>query len=198
MIQCEGQMSLMDLFAPVAIDNEPPRLLSAGQMVYKVVRGDVEECIVGERTWACCGDDRGYDLDKGMAWNTQINEVVFIERESAERMAAQYLLEHEHILGKDIRATRVVAYRYMYFNREVINFYAILENGDVYFHYGSMYQYIGKKAEIKKFEKDRNEHTESTGYEELNDFQPEYKNMYKCKSDKWLYAEAEYEYFSVN
>lgn len=198
MIQCEGQMSLMDLLAPVATDNEPPRLLSAGQTVYKVVRGDVEECIVGERTWACGEGNRGYDLDKGMAWNTQIGRSVFTEREPAERVAAQYLSEHEHILGKDIRAARVVAYRYMYFDREVINFYAVLENGDVYFHYGSMYQHIGKKAEIKKFEKDRSEHIESAWYEELSDFQPEYKTMYKCKRDKWLYAEAEYEYFSVN
>lgn len=198
MIQCEGQMSLMDLLALVATDNEPPRLLAAGQSVYKVVRGDIEECIVGERTWACGEGNRGYDLDKGMAWNTQINEVVFIERESAERMAAQYLLEHEHILGKDIRAARVVAYRYMHFDREVINFYAVLENGDVYFRYGSMYQHIGKIDEIEEFEKNRSEHIKSTGYEELNDFQPEYKNMYKCKSDTWLYAEARYEYFSVN
>ena len=152
MNQCEGQISLMDLLAPVATDNEPPRLLSAGQTVYKVVRGDVEECIVGERTWACGVNNRGYDLDKGVTWNTHIDEVVFTEREPAERMAEQYLLEHEHILGKDIRATRIVAYRYMYFDREVINFYAVLDNGDVYFCYGSMYHHIGKKDEIKKFE----------------------------------------------
>lgn len=31
MNQCEGQISLMDLLAPVATDNEPPRLLSVGQ-----------------------------------------------------------------------------------------------------------------------------------------------------------------------
>lgn len=198
MIQCEGQMSLMDILAPVATDNGPPRLLSVGQTVYKVVRGDVEECIVGERTWACGEDNRGYDLDKGVTWNTQIDEVVFIEREPAERMAAQYLLEHEHILGKDIRATRIVAYRYMYFDREVINFYAVLDNGDVCFRYGSMYQHIGKKDEIKEFEKDRSKHIESAGYEELSDFQPEYKNMYKRKHKSWLYAEARFEYFSVN
>ena len=197
MIQCEGQISLMDLLAPVATDNEPPRLLSVGQTVYKVVRGDVEECIVGERTWVCGTDNRGYDLDKGVTWNTQIDEVVFTEREPAERMAEQYLSEHEHILGKDIRATRIVAYRYMYFDREVINFYAVLDNGDVYFRYGSMYHHIGKKDEIKKFEEARSKHVESSGYEELNDFQPEYETMYKRKHKSWLYAEAGFEYFSV-
>ena len=39
--ECEGQMSLkdlMDLIAPVVVDNEPPILLSEGQTVYKVVR----------------------------------------------------------------------------------------------------------------------------------------------------------------
>lgn len=197
MNQCEGQMSLMDLLDPVATDNEPPRLLSAGQTVYKVVRGDVEECIVGERTWACGEDNRGYDLDKGVTWNTQIDDVVFTEREPAERMAKQYLLEHEHILGKDIRETRVVAYRYMYYDREVINFYAVLENGDVYFRYGSMYHHIGKEDEIKEFEKARIKYIESAGYEELSDFQPEYKTMYKRKHKSWLYAEAGFEYFSV-
>lgn len=197
MIQCEGQMSLMDLLTPVATGNEPPRLLSAGQTVYKVVRGDVEECIVGERTWACGTDNRGYDLDKGVTWNTQIDEVVFTEREPAERVAEQYLLENEHILGKDIRATRVVAYRYKYYDREVINFYAVLGNGDVYFRYGSMYQHIGKKDEIKEFEKARSKHIESAEYEELSDFQPEYKTMYKRKHKSWLYAEAGFEYFSV-
>lgn len=153
MIQCEGQISLMDLLTPAATDNEPPRLLSVGQTVYKVVRGEVEECIVGERTWACGTENRGYDLDKGVTWNTQINEVVFTEREPAHRMAAQYLLEHEHILGKDIRATRVVAYRYKYYDREVINFYAVLDNGDVYFRYGSLYQHIGKKMKSRSLRK---------------------------------------------
>ncbi len=43
MIQCEGQMSLMDLLTPVATDNEPPRLLSVGQTVYKVVRESWKE-----------------------------------------------------------------------------------------------------------------------------------------------------------
>ena len=40
--ECEGQMSLkdlMDLIAPVVVDNEPPILLSEGQTIYKVVRG---------------------------------------------------------------------------------------------------------------------------------------------------------------
>lgn len=134
---------LMDLIAPVVVDNEPPILLSEGQTVYKVVRGDVEECIAEGRTWVCGEDNRGYDLDKGMAWNTQIDKVVFTDLEAAKRVAERYLAEHEHVLGKDIRATEVVAYRYMYNGLEIVNFYAVLENGDVYFRYGGMYEHIG-------------------------------------------------------
>ena len=51
--------------------------------------------------------------------------------------------------------------------------------------------------EIKEFEKARSKHIESSGYEELSDFQPEYKTMYKRKHKSWLYAEAGFEYFSV-
>ena len=86
MIQCEGQMNLMDLFVPQVMSNEPPMLLKEGQMVYKVVRGDMEECIVEGRTWVCSKDDRGYDLDKGTAWNAQIDKVIFTNRASAERV----------------------------------------------------------------------------------------------------------------
>ena len=196
--ECERQISLkdlMDLIAPVVVDNEPPILLSEGQTVYKVVRGDVEECIAEGRTWVCGEDNRGYDLDKGMAWNTQIDKVVFTDLEAAKRVAERYLAEHEHVLGKDIRATEVVAYRYMYNGLEIVNFYAVLENGDVYFRYGGMYEHIGKENEIKKFEMDRKKCVEFFGYAELKDFQPEYANMYKCaKRGAWLYAKAQYEF----
>ncbi len=190
--ECDGQINLMDLLIPENSENEPPVMLTEGQRVYKVIRGDVKECIVGKRTWSCGHNNRGYDLDRDVTWNTQIGRVVFTEREPAESAAARYLAENEHILGKDIRATDVEAYRYMYFDKEVINFYAVLENKNVYFHYGGMYQHIGKKSEIKKFEEDRSKHIESDGYMELGSYQPEYKNMYRCNRDSWLYAEARY------
>lgn len=37
MVQCAGQMSLMDLYAPLIAANEPPILLTEGQTLYKVV-----------------------------------------------------------------------------------------------------------------------------------------------------------------
>ncbi len=194
MIQCEGQMNLMDLLAPETTPNEAPVMLTEGQKVYKVVRGDVYEHTVGGRTWTCGNNNRGYDLDYDTTWNTQIGRYVFTDRESADKVAAQYLEENlQHILGKDIRTTEVVAYRVCPSERDVIQWYAVLENGDIYFHYGSKYEHIGKKKEIKQFEENRKYYIGSDGYTELQDYKPEFKNMYKCdKSDDWLYAEARY------
>lgn len=194
MIQCEGQMNLMDLLTPETTPNEAPVMLTEGQKVYKVVRGDVYEHTVGGRTWNCGNNNRGYDLDYDTTWNTQIGRYVFTDRESADKVAAQYLEENlQHILGKDIRTTEVVAYRVCPNERDVIQWYAVLENGDIYFHYGSKYEHIGKKKEIKQFEENRKYYIGSDGYTELQDYKPEFKNMYKCdKSDAWLYAEARY------
>lgn len=200
MIQCEGQLSLMDLLSPIAADNEPPRLLREGQAVYKVVRGDIEIHIVTGKTWTCGEGNRGYRLKRidgcwDSTWNTQINKVVFTDREFAESVATQYLAENEHILAQDIRATNVVAYQYEYNDRIITNFYSVLENGNVYYHYGSMFEHIGKENEIEKFEEDRREHIGSYGYIELKDYHPEYVNMYKCaKQGTWLYAAARYEF----
>lgn len=200
MNQCDGQMNLMDLLAPVATDNESPRLLSEGQTVYKAVRGDVETHIVTGETWTCGEGNRGYRLKRmggcwDCTWNIQINKVVFAERESAESVATQYLAENEHILARDIRATNVVAYQYEYNDRKITNFYSVLENGNVYYHYGSMFEHIGKENEIKEFEKGRKKYIDFCGYKELKDYQPEYANMYKCsKKGTWLYAAARYEF----
>ncbi len=200
MIQCEGQISIMDLIAPMpAADYEkPPHLLREGQAVYKVVRGDVETHIVTGETWTCGEGNRGYRLKRmggcwDCTWNTQINQAVFTDRESAERVATRYLAENEHILASDIRATNVVAYQYEYNDRKITNFYSVLKNGNVYYHYGSMYEHIGEENEIKKFEENRRGHIGSYGYTELKDYHPKYVNMYKCQNHgTWLYATARY------
>lgn len=198
MIQCDGQLNLMDLFASAVAADEPPVLLQEGQMVYKVVRGDVEKHIVTGESWTCSEDNRGYRLKRiggcwDCTWNTQINKVVFLDRKSAEIVAIRYLAENEHILAQDIRAKNVVAYQYEYNDRKIINFYSVLENGNVYYHYGSMYEHIGKEKEIKKFEEDRRKYIDTYGYTELKEYRPEYVNMYKClKHGAWLYATARY------
>ena len=200
MIQCEGQMSLMDLLAPAVVNKEPPILLSEGQTVYKVVRGDVETHVVTGETWTCNESNRGDRLKRmdgcwDCTWNTQINKVVFEDRGYAESVATRYLAENEHILAQNICATNVVAYQYEYNDRKITNFYSVLENGNVYYNYGSMYEHIGKYDEIKKFEEDRMRHIDSYGYTELKEYHPKYANMYKCKKHgAWLYAKARYEF----
>ena len=125
MIQCEGQISIMDLLAPVIRTAEIPCLLHEGQTVYKVVRGDVETHTVQKRTWTCGGNNRGYDLDGDVTWNSQIGKIIFTSREPAERVAQEYLAEYEHILAENIRATGVIAYRYEYRGREIVQSYSI-------------------------------------------------------------------------
>ena len=200
MEQLEGQLSLTDIFQNFirpTFNQQTPMLLHEGQTVYKAVRGDVETHIVQKRTWTCDVNNRGYDLDGDVTWNSQIDKIVFTTREPAERIARQYLAEHEHILAEDIKATEVVAYRYECYEREVIQAYAVLENGTYYFKYGGMYDHIGKKAEIKKFEEERQrciEHNDT--YAVLENYTPRYKNMYKCEHSSWLYATARYQYFN--
>lgn len=201
----EGQISLTDLFeliSPQQKFDEPPILLHEGQRVYKVVRGDVEEHIVTGESWTCGEENRGYRLKRvggcwDCTWNTQINNrVVFTDRIRADQEANKYLSENEHILAKDIRATNVVAYRYKYNDNEFVDFYAVLKNGDVYYHYGSMYEHIGDKKEIKSFEKKKHECMGRNVCEEIEDYQPVFHNMYKRKNEKWKYAAARYQYIN--
>lgn len=200
MIQCDGQISMFDFIKESSVANqEIPILLRDGQTVYKVVRGDVETQVVSGKSWVCSENNRGYRLKRescwDCTWNSQIGNVVFTDLEAAKAVADKYLSENEHILGKDIRAERVIAYRYESNDCEIINFYAELESGDVYFKYGCMYEHIGKNKEICDFEEERQINIKFQGYAELEDYKPEYANMYKChKRGSWLYAAARYEF----
>lgn len=66
---------------------EPPVLLVPGEIVYKVVLGDIEQFVVTPETWLCGRVNRGYRLKKencwDVTWNTQINKVVFTTPEPA-------------------------------------------------------------------------------------------------------------------
>lgn len=201
MIQCDGQINMFDFIKESRVANqEIPILLRDGQTIYKVVRGDVETQVVNGKSWICSENNRGYRLKReygwDCTWNSQFGKVVFDDLETARAVADKYLSQNEHILGKDIRAVKVTAYRYERSDGyEIINFYAELENGDVYFNYGCMYEHIGKASEIKDFEEERQTNIRFPGYEELEDYQPQYANMYKChKRGSWLYAAARYEF----
>lgn len=82
---------------------EPPVLLVPGEIVYKVVLGDIEQSVVTPETWLYGRDNRGYRLKKencwDVTWNTQINKVVFTTTEPAMQIAWQYLKKRAY-LGK--------------------------------------------------------------------------------------------------
>ena len=198
MKQCEGQISLMDLITSTATKDVPLILLAEGQTVYKVVRGDIETHIVTGKTWTCgCRSRHRWGPEWMWTWNSQIGKIIFTSREPAERVAQEYLAEYEHILAENIRATGVIAYRYEYRGREIVQSYSILEDGTFYFKYGSMYEHIGKEVEIKKFEEERQHCIERNDtYAVLENYKPQYKNMYKCGHSSWVYAEARYEYIN--
>lgn len=199
-----GQISLvdfMDFLSPQTKPNEPQILLYEGQKVYKVFRGDVGECIVtGEKSWICGENNRGYRLKRidgcwDVTWNDSIGLNVFTDLHEAHEKAENYIRDNDCIRAKDINAKEVVAYRYLYDSREITQFYAVLDDGTVYYRYGGMYEHIGSKKEIAKFENERNENRKRhLGYEEIKDYYPVFVNMYKCSNSDWLYATARYQY----
>lgn len=202
-----GQISLTDLMnfiSPQPKASEPPILLHQGQKIYKVVRGDVEECIVAdEKSWICGENNRGYRLKRlsgcwDVIWNRSIGLNAFTDFQEANAKAKQYIAENDCIIGGDIKPKYVAAYKYLYDGREIINFYAILDDDTVYYHYGSKFEHIGTVNEIKLFEKDRNVDMKChDGYEEIPGYQPVFANMYKCNGhDTWIYAAARYQYIN--
>lgn len=101
--ECEGQMSLkdlMDLIAPVVVDNEPPILLSEGQTVYKVVRGDVEECIAREEHGFAAKIIEAMTSIKVWHGIHRLTRLYLLIWKQQSRVAERYLAEHEHVLGK--------------------------------------------------------------------------------------------------
>lgn len=204
MNQIDGQISLTDLFdlmSPQKKTMEPPILLREGQKVYKVIRGDVEECIVTGRSWVCFETNRGYTLKRlggcwDVVWNDSIGVNLFTDLKEANEKTEKYLIENDCIRAGDIKAKEVFAYKYLYNDREIVSFYAVLEDDTVYYKYGGMYEHIGTMKEMAGFEKDMHNDRKRDGYEEIADYLPVFTNMYKCKNDTWLYAAARYQYFN--
>lgn len=198
-----GQISLFGYMLTNKETADPPILLHEGQKVYKVIRGDVEESIVtGEKSWICGENNRGYRLKRcaggwDVTWNNSIGINTFTNLQEAKEKANNYLAKNNCILAENIKAKEVVAYRYLYDGREIIQYYAVLDDEAVYFHYASQYRHIGKKKEIIQFEKDREKNRKREEYEEIEYYQPVFANMYKCKNDSWIYAEAKYQYLDL-
>lgn len=204
-----GQISLFDMVNFMGYREdipEPPILLKSGQMVFLVIKGDVEPFVVLDETWICgdVGEERGYRLQRpdGSAynaiWNSSIGTSCFIDREMAHNIAEAYLSSVDVIRAEDIKPIKTTAYSYVREgdNREMIAFYSELDNGMVYIKEFMTFHHIveaNKKVKaIKKF-------MEQSEFNNVNinqiDYVPSFKNMYRIRQQyDWDYAEAGHSY----
>lgn len=205
--KCENQMNIFDfLNTQIArTDTEgPPVLLNVGQVVYKVIRGDVKELYVyNEKSWIY-GDnkERGYRLKEkdgsyDCTWNSRIGVDVFTSQSDALEVAESYLSNCKCIRKENIHAVKTVAYSYIREcdKRTMIAFYSILDNEMIYVKNFMTFHHIRKDVnkaitqfmDQQEFKFDKVKEIE---------YQPVFKNMYQCKNDSgWCYAEAGYNHF---
>lgn len=200
---------------------EPPILLHEGQMVYQILRCEIIPYKVGTSTWVynTCNDGkkRNYDLltldehpTHSICGNDSINNGTYLNLEDAKRWQAKMIeiFGDELLPAENMKIEKVVAYSYIHSDfykngtdKEVINFYAILDNGMIYLHTGSKYEHCYNNVEvgIEEFEKDKAEllkhHKDIT---DLSEYEPVLQNMYKSGHDTWDWSEARYCYMGVN
>lgn len=199
----DGQISILDyidkemnICIPKSED-KPPILLNSGDIVYKVIRGDVEEYYVyDEKSWLCGEGERGYRLKQqggcyGCCWNNSIGSNVFIKYEDALKVANRYLENNECIRKEDIVPLKTVAFSYVrqLDNKELIAFYTELEDGYLYIKDFITYHHMCKKE--KSVINDFMAQIELNNATKV-EFTPIFKNMYpvKDKNDTWKYCEA--------
>lgn len=201
--ECTGQTSIFDF---IQDNSEPEILLHPGEHVWKVILGDIFEYEVEDWTYLCGENDRGYgliDLENSTenlhtysrAWNSSIDVDTFRTIEEAHIQAAKNLKVYTHILSSDMKPKKVVAYKTEYRGFENVNWYADLGDGLIYFKYGSLYDHIGLKDEIEQFEKKLYENKGNISWYEpvkLEDYNPDFKNMYRCNNKDWIYAGARF------
>lgn len=196
----------LDIFSLMKSQIEEPEiLLSSGQKVFLVNKADVIKCVVcnDETSWICGENNRGYRLIKenggyDVTWNDRIlGKEAFTDYKSARNKADEFKKTHDGIiLASDIEPASIVAYSYIRNcdNREMFSFYCDLGNDMYYVKEFMTYHHIikGKEA-IKKFT--RQQEVNNNNSKQIDDFVPNFKNMYKCtvQSD-WDYAECEYTY----
>jgi hypothetical protein len=202
--ECTGQTSIFDF---IQDNSEPEILLHPGEHVWKVILGDIFEYEVEDWTYRCGEGNRGYGLiyidpedpnsefhTYSRAWNDTIGVNIFRTLEEAHIQAAKNLSTYEHILSDELKPVKVVAYEITYNGLTSVDWYADLGNGLVYFHYGSLYDHIGKDKEIKSFERSlyKREVGRLEKPVEIKDYKPNFKNMYKCNHGDWIYTGARF------
>ncbi|WP_342756761.1 hypothetical protein [Kineothrix sedimenti] len=195
-----GQINMFDIINPAEEIKEPPILLSIGQTVYKVLRGDViKYTVYDEKSWICGDNDRGYRLKVkggcyGVTLNSRLGIETFTEYKSAKEVAEAYINNHNVMIGAKIKASEVIAYRYIREcdNREMKAFYARIGSGLLYVKEFMTYEHIidDTAKNIKKFMEQQEFKYDQP---EQFDYIPKFKNMYPCRKDvDWMYAPAEY------
>ncbi len=179
---------------------EPPILLHEGDVIYKVLRGEIEEKFVLGENWTYGENKRGYRLKDedgryDVTSNSAIGKGYYTDYTEALLEANENMKRYDIILSKSIKPIETIAYHYIreVDKREMIAFYSILDNGMMYakqfmtFHY--MVQY--NKKNINTF-MDQSEFAYGVSPQQFN-YSPKYKNMYRCRAEvNWLYAEARY------
>lgn len=206
------QISLFDIFSNMGLSNtgdEVPNLLTAGQYIYRVIRGEIEKFTYTGENWLC-SSGRGYRLQNlektgyDCCWNRTLGEDAFQTYEEAATKAEENkkkacMITKEQLQAVPVFEKKVYAYQYGKVSKSG---YLILENGWVYVARGMMYKHLyqfesaekAKKWMDANFEKKylSSEVKEKRIYEDV-DMPIEFKNMYKCKKGTdWHYAEARY------
>ena len=186
----DGQISIFDILSSEDREEShvPQIILKEGDVVYKVLKGDVcQYTVTGENSWLFGTDNRGYRLvDKDGIYNVTSNSKLGVDcfhlESDARQIAEQYLDTHDVICAKDIQHGDVIAYSYIrdLDGREMTAFYTDIGNGLLYMKEFMSYHYIVENTpkNIRHFMEQQE--FSRPGVHKVN-FTPSFKNMYRSK-----------------
>ena len=184
----DGQISIFDILSSEEREEShvPQIMLKEGDVVYKVLKGDVcQYTVTGENSWLFGTDNRGYRLvDKDGIYNVTSNSKLGVDcfrlESDARQIAEQYLDTHDVICAKDIQHGDVIAYSYIrdLDGREMTAFYTDIGNGLLYMKEFMSYHYIVENTpkNIRHFMEQQE--FSRPGVHKVN-FTPSFKNMYR-------------------
>lgn len=198
---CDGQMNLMDFLQEEREEKLQNEIIKNGEIVFRVLKGDVlslqceSSYSIGESE-----EETGYrmrNLENGggdTVTSLQIGNTVFFSREKADLEAKKFLDTHDVILAKDMESVETFAWYYIrnVDGRKMTAFYTVLSNGCLYVKGFMTYEHLflpenATKA-LKKFIKE----TINGDLNKIDGYNPQLKNMYRCKNSDWDYGESGY------